>query len=80
MCAPLLFGLDTKDVADLIASANQESGNQEHDCNDKKMTAEEELEDMEEDEEEEVYETETDETETTEIESDEEDDSKKSNR
>ena len=83
MCAPLFFGLDTKDVVEPIASANQESGNQESDCNDKRMSAEEELEDMEEDdeeeddEEEEVYETETDETETTETESD-EDDSKKS--
>ena len=77
MCAPLFFGLDTKDVAEPIASANQESGNQERDCNDKRMTAEEELEDMEEDEEEEVYETKTDETETTEIESD---DSKMSSR
>ena len=83
MCAPLFFGLHTKDVAEPIASAYQQSGNQESDCNDKRMTAEEELEDMEEDEEEEddeeveVYETETDETETTETESD-EDDSKKS--
>ena len=77
MCAPLFFGLDTKDVAEPIASANQESGNQERDCNNKRMTAEEELEDMEEDEEEEVYETKTDETETTEIESD---DSKMSSR
>ena len=65
-------------VAETIASAYQQSGNQESDCNDKRMTAEEELEDMEEDEEEvEVYETETDETETTGTESD-EDDSKKS--
>ena len=79
MCAPLFFGLETKDVTEPIASANQEPGNQQSDCNDKSMTAEEQLEDMEEDEEEEVYETETDETETTEIESD-EDDSKKSNR
>ena len=75
MCAPLFFGLHTRDVAETIASAYQQSGNQESDCNDKRMTAEEELEDMEEDEE--VYETETDETETTETESD-EDDSKKS--
>ena len=70
-------------VAETIASAYQQSGNQESDCNDRRMTAEEELEDMEENEEEEddeeveVYETETDETETTETESD-EDDSKKS--
>ena len=54
MCAPLFFGLDTKDIAEPIASANQESGNQESYCNDKRMTAEEELEDVEEDEEEEV--------------------------
>ena len=71
--------LETKDVAEPIASAYQQSGNQESDCNDKSVAAEEELEDMEEDEEEEVYERETDETETTETESD-EDDSKKSNR
>ena len=75
---PIIFGLHTKDVAEPIASAYQQSGNQKSDCNDKRMTAEEELEDMEEDEEEvEMYETETDETETTETESD-EDDSKKS--
>ena len=79
MCAPLFFGLETKDVAEPIASACQESGNQESDCNDKSMATEEQLEDMEEDAEEEVYETETDETERAETESD-EDDSKKSNR
>lgn len=80
---PIIFGLHTKDVAEPIASAYQQSGNQESDCNDKRVTAEGELKDVEEDEEEEddeeveVYETDTDETETTETESD-EDDSKKS--
>ena len=43
MCAPLFFGLETKDVAEPIASANQEPGNQQSDCNDKSMTAEEQL-------------------------------------
>ena len=72
----IIFWFTHKDVAEPIASAYQQSGNQESDCNDKRMTAEEKSEDMEEDEEEEddkeveVYETETDETETTETESD----------
>ena len=43
MCAPLFFGLETKDVTEPIASANQEPGNQQSDCNDKSMTAEEQL-------------------------------------